>query len=169
MGRAATTVWLGLHVGDAFYGNIGSDERLDFTVVGPAVNEVSRIVSMCGSVDRDLLASAAFVATVPAAERARFASVGRFALRGVRRAEELLTLDEEEGGGCAIRNRMKYRDGANPVVFLKSRETSRNAGASSSTPSTSLIARAKIASPIKTCMTSKGSRPITSHRNSYGV
>src|SRR5207248_7832514 len=35
-----TQVYLGLHIGEVFYGNIGSDERLDFTVVGPAVNEV---------------------------------------------------------------------------------------------------------------------------------
>jgi adenylate cyclase len=95
-GRPVTTVRLGLHVGDVFYGNIGSNERLDFTVIGPAVNEVSRIVSMCRSVDRDLLASAEFVAATSAAERTRFASVGRFALRGVRRAQELFTLDWDE-------------------------------------------------------------------------
>jgi adenylate cyclase len=95
-GRAFTTVRLGLHVGDVFYGNIGSDERLDFTVVGPAVNEVSRIVSMCRSVDRDLLASEEFVAAAPPADQRRFASVGRFALRGVRRAQDLFTLDWEE-------------------------------------------------------------------------
>lgn len=95
-GRAITTVRLGLHVGEVFYGNIGSDERLDFTVVGPAVNEVSRIVSMCRSVDRDFLASAEFVAAAPEEERAKFASVGRFALRGVRRAEDLFTLPGAE-------------------------------------------------------------------------
>ena len=53
-------VRLGLHIGEVFYGNIGSNERLDFTVVGPAVYDVSRVVSMCRSVDRDLLASAEF-------------------------------------------------------------------------------------------------------------
>ena len=100
-GRPVTVVRLGLHVGDVFYGNIGSNERLDFTVVGPAVNEVSRIVSMCRSVDRDLLASAEFVAATPAADQARFASVGRFALRGVRRAQELFTLDWAEELGSA--------------------------------------------------------------------
>jgi class 3 adenylate cyclase len=42
-------MYLGLHVGEIFYGNIGSEERLDFTVVRPAVNEVSRIASMCRS------------------------------------------------------------------------------------------------------------------------
>jgi adenylate cyclase len=98
-GRPVTGVRLGLHVGDVFYGNIGSDERLDFTVVGPAVNEVSRIVSLCRSVDRDVLASAAFVAAAPAAEQLRFASVGRFALRGVRRAQELFAPDWDEERG----------------------------------------------------------------------
>jgi adenylate cyclase len=93
-----TTVRLGLHIGQVLYGNIGSEERLDFTVVGPAVNEVSRVVSMCRSIDRDLLASAQFVAVTPAADRARFASGGRFALRGVRRTQELFTLDWEERG-----------------------------------------------------------------------
>ena len=46
------SVYLGLHIGEVFYGNIGSVDRLDFTVVGPAVNETSRIASMCRSVDR---------------------------------------------------------------------------------------------------------------------
>ena len=46
-GRPTTSAYVGLHVGEVFYGNIGSEDRLDFTVVGPAVNEVSRIASMC--------------------------------------------------------------------------------------------------------------------------
>jgi len=57
-----TEVYLGLHVGEVFYGNIGSLERLDFTVVGPAVNEVNRIAAMCRTVERDALLSAALVA-----------------------------------------------------------------------------------------------------------
>src|SRR5438105_8958561 len=56
-GVAVTTAHVGLHVGEVFYGNIGSEDRLDFTVVGPAVNEVSRIASMCRAVDRELLTS----------------------------------------------------------------------------------------------------------------
>ncbi|MEO7435145.1 MAG: adenylate/guanylate cyclase domain-containing protein, partial [Candidatus Binatia bacterium] len=92
-GRPTTSVYLGLHVGDVFYGNIGSDDRLDFTVVGPAVNEVSRIASMCRSVDRSVVLSADFAAATSATERANLVSVGRFALRGVGRAQELFTLD----------------------------------------------------------------------------
>ena len=94
-GQPTTSVYLGLHVGDVFYGNIGSDERLDFTVIGPAVNEVNRIASMCRSVDRHVVMSSDFAAAVPDAERVRLVSVGRFALRGVGRAQELFTIDPE--------------------------------------------------------------------------
>ncbi|HEY5741752.1 MAG TPA: adenylate/guanylate cyclase domain-containing protein [Terrimicrobiaceae bacterium] len=92
-GRPVSTVYLGLHIGDVFFGNIGSNERLDFTVVGPAVNEVSRIASMCRSVDRPILMSSEFAAATPQPERENLVSVGRYALRGVSRAQELFTLD----------------------------------------------------------------------------
>src|SRR5947208_6133673 len=88
-----TEVYLGLHVGDVFYGNIGSDERLDFTVVGPAVNEVARIAAMCRSVERGVLLSQAFAEAMDRLERGRPVSVGRYALRGVEHPQELFTLD----------------------------------------------------------------------------
>ena len=94
-GRAVAGVNLGLHIGDVFYGNIGSTTRLDFTVVGPAVNEVSRIVALCRSVDRTILLSSEFFAATPEPERSRLVSVGRFALRGVSRAQYLYTIDPE--------------------------------------------------------------------------
>ncbi len=93
-GLPATDMYLGLHLGVVFYGNIGSKERLDFTVVGPAVNEVARIAAMCRSVDQPILFSSAFTASV-AEDRRRFASVGRFALRGVGKPQELFTLDAD--------------------------------------------------------------------------
>jgi adenylate cyclase len=92
-GLPVTSVYVGLHIGEVHYGNIGSDDRLDFTVVGPAVNEVSRIASMCRSVDRSLLVSSEFHAATPERDRAALVCVGRFALRGVGRAQELFTLD----------------------------------------------------------------------------
>ena len=92
-GRPTTSVYVGLHVGEVFYGNIGSVDRLDFTVVGPAVNETSRIASMCRSVDRPVLISSAFSEALPAYKRRDLVSVGRFALRGVGRAQDLFTLD----------------------------------------------------------------------------
>jgi adenylate cyclase len=88
-----TQVYLGLHVGEVFYGNIGSDERLDFTVVGPAVNEVARIAAMCRSVERNVLLSQAFADAMARLERGRLISVGRYALRGVEHPQELFTLD----------------------------------------------------------------------------
>jgi adenylate cyclase len=94
-GRPTTTAYVGLHVGEVFYGNIGSEDRLDFTVVGPAVNEVSRIASMCSSVDRELLTSSAFRAGLDAAGRNYLVSTGRFALRGISRAQDLYTLDPD--------------------------------------------------------------------------
>lgn len=92
-GRPTTDVYLGLHIGDVFYGNIGSQERLDFTVIGPAVNEVSRIASMCRSVDFNVLISSEFAATIPDEERSVLACIGRYALRGVKRAQALYTLE----------------------------------------------------------------------------
>ena len=91
-GLPKTTAYLGLHIGDVFYGNIGSQDRLDFTVVGPAVNEVSRIAAMCGSVEQEVLVSTAFRAAVAPEDRADFVSVGRYALRGVARPQELYTI-----------------------------------------------------------------------------
>ena len=91
-GRPVTEVYLGLHIGDVFYGNIGSLDRLDFTVIGPAVNEVSRIASLCRSVDRNVLMSSNFVQASPQPQRNDLVSVGRYALRGVNRAQELFTL-----------------------------------------------------------------------------
>jgi adenylate cyclase len=93
--RPITSAYVGLHVGEVFYGNIGSEDRLDFTVVGPAVNEVSRIASMCRSVDRELLASAEFRTGLDAAGRGYLVSTGRFALRGIGRAQDLYTLDPD--------------------------------------------------------------------------
>jgi adenylate cyclase len=93
-GLPSTDMYLGLHLGVVFYGNIGSTERLDFTVVGPAVNEVARIAAMCRSVDQPVLISSAFTSSVADGLR-RFASVGRFALRGVGQPQELFTLDVE--------------------------------------------------------------------------
>jgi adenylate cyclase len=94
-GRPTTTAYVGLHIGEVFYGNIGSEDRLDFTVVGPAVNEVSRIASMCNSVDRELLISSAFGKGLDAEGRKYLVSTGRFALRGISRAQDLYTLDPD--------------------------------------------------------------------------
>lgn len=94
-GQPVSSIYLGLHIGDVFYGNIGSKDRLDFTVVGQAVNEASRIASMCRSADRDVLVSSDFRKALPAPEQGRLVSIGRYALKGVSRPQELFTLDQE--------------------------------------------------------------------------
>jgi adenylate cyclase len=76
---------LALHVGDVLYGNIGSDTRLDFTVIGPAVNLTARIESMCRQLGRPLLLSADFVKAAAIAAL----SLGAFPLRGVGVEQEI--------------------------------------------------------------------------------
>lgn len=80
---------LALHLGEVTYGNIGASDRLDFTVIGPAVNEVTRVEELCRELDRPLLASASFAAS---ADDGRLISLGRFRLRGVPEPRELFTL-----------------------------------------------------------------------------
>src|ERR1700719_4082659 len=58
-GPPGTDMYLCLFVGKLLYFDIGSRERLDFTVIGPAVNEASRIAAMCRSLDQPVLMSAA--------------------------------------------------------------------------------------------------------------
>lgn len=50
---------IGIHHGDVMFGNIGAKERLDFSVIGPAVNMASRLQDLTKELDVDLLISAA--------------------------------------------------------------------------------------------------------------
>jgi len=59
MGKPIATVDLALHLGEVLYGNVGAIDRLDFTVIGPAVNEVARIETLCEPLGRKVLVSAA--------------------------------------------------------------------------------------------------------------
>jgi adenylate cyclase len=73
---------IALHVGEVLYGNVGAADRLDFTVIGPAVNEAARIEKQCDALGRNILASERFAR---AADRCggRLAPLGLHALRGV--------------------------------------------------------------------------------------
>jgi adenylate cyclase len=93
-GLPTTGIYVAVHIGEVFYGNIGSTDRLDFTVIGPAVNELTRIAGMSRSLDQDIVLSATFAAAA-GANRDRLVSLGRYALRGVSRPQELFTLDRE--------------------------------------------------------------------------
>jgi adenylate cyclase len=59
-GRAPLNYGTGVHVGDVMYGNIGSRTRLDFTVIGPAVNMASRLETLTKQLGRPVLLSRAF-------------------------------------------------------------------------------------------------------------
>lgn len=80
---------IALHVGEVMYGNIGARERLDFTVIGAAVNEVCRVESLCKSLGVPLLSTAAFVGMCP---DPGWRSLGRHELRGVSEPQELYTV-----------------------------------------------------------------------------
>ncbi len=82
---------LALHMGEVLYGNVGSSERLEFTIIGPAVNETARIEAMCQTLDTNLLISEAFADSAVHCG-ARLESLGVHPLRGVKREQELFTL-----------------------------------------------------------------------------
>lgn len=89
-GLPVTEPYIGLTVGEVFYGNIGARERLDFTVVGPAVNEASRIAAMSRSLERQLVVSQNFSECIDVTDE--LVSLGRYMLRGIARPIELLTV-----------------------------------------------------------------------------
>jgi len=78
---------IGLHIGEVTYGNIGTEDRLDFTVIGPAVNRASRLQALTKEAHVSILASAEFNANCPRPLR----SVGRFAVRGIDEMQEVFT------------------------------------------------------------------------------
>jgi adenylate cyclase len=79
---------IGLHVGDVTYGNIGTAERLEFTVIGAAANLASRIEGMTRTLHVPIVMSSEFAAEYPGEVR----SLGRHTLRGLDGRRELYTL-----------------------------------------------------------------------------
>jgi|DewCreStandDraft_4_1066084.scaffolds.fasta_scaffold00417_46 adenylate cyclase len=82
---------LALHVGDVMYGNIGTPTRLDFTVIGPAVNVAARLQQLAKELDRDVVLSGPFAAMC-ACDAEFLEPLGRFPLRGVPEPVEVLAL-----------------------------------------------------------------------------
>jgi len=91
-GVPVASVDLALHIGEVLYGNVGASDRLDFTIIGPAVNEAARIEALCEPLGRSVLISPEFAA---AAEGSgwRLEPLGLHTLRGVREPKEIFAVD----------------------------------------------------------------------------
>ncbi len=77
-----------VHVGEVMYGNIGAADRLDFTVIGPAVNLVSRLEQLSAELEQAVVVST----PVMRASRREFRSLGRHRLKGIAEPQEAFTL-----------------------------------------------------------------------------
>ena len=90
-GKETLDFGVAIHMGEVLYGNIGTRERLDFTVVGSAVNEASRIEGLCRPLGRHVLVSS-IVHEAAAMANGALQSLGVHALRGILEPQELFTI-----------------------------------------------------------------------------
>lgn len=86
-GETPLAFGIALHVGDVMYGNIGAERRLDFTVIGPAVNLTARLESLSRELGHSIVISADFARHVDT----KLHSMGFHELRGVRGRQEVFT------------------------------------------------------------------------------
>jgi len=90
-GEPSLKMVIALHFGTVIYGNIGAADRLDFTVIGPAVNLLSRIEAVAKSLDLHLVVSDDFARI--SGEKLR--SLGVHQLRGLDQPHELFISAEQ--------------------------------------------------------------------------
>ena len=88
-GWLALDYGLALHVGEVTYGNIGTRDCLEFTVVGDSANYAARLESLCKTLGQPILASAEFAQHFPD----RFESLGRHSMRGIEEEQEIFALN----------------------------------------------------------------------------
>ncbi len=130
-------VGIALHLGEVVYRNIGAANRLDFTVIGAAVNEAARIQELCRSLGERILVSAGFSCGC-ASER--LVSLGRHRLRGLEEPREIFTLPS---------GRPPRADGAGRKRVSETRATAPPAGQSPSSKKTTRLSRSRGASTTR--------------------
>lgn len=81
---------LALHVGEVMFGNIGASARLDFTVIGPAVNHAARLEKLCAQLDRPVVLSHALAALLPGHD---IVPLGRHALKDIDQPQPVYGLE----------------------------------------------------------------------------
>jgi adenylate cyclase len=86
-GKPVIGYGIALHLGEVYYGNIGAPGRLDFTVIGPAVNQASRLEKLSAELGRTIVTSARFAAAAPQ----HLESLGVHQLRGASEPQELFS------------------------------------------------------------------------------
>lgn len=91
--QAPVRFGLALHVGTVMYGNIGGENRLDFTCIGPAVNLAARLEKLTGRLGRTILVSSEFARAC----EAPFVSVGEFELAGFAHPQAVFGVPDEIG------------------------------------------------------------------------
>lgn len=84
-GMAVIECGLALHLGEVHYGNIGAPDRLDFTVIGPAVNHAARLEKLGSQLGHSIVASASVAAAAPGS----WFTLGAHELRGVAEPQEI--------------------------------------------------------------------------------
>jgi adenylate cyclase len=85
---------LALHVGEVMFGNIGASARLDFTVIGPAVNHAARLEKLCAPLNRQIVLSSALAALLPERD---VVPLGRHALKDIDEPQPIYGLSAAPG------------------------------------------------------------------------
>jgi adenylate cyclase len=83
---------IALHLGEVIYGNVGVPERLQFTLVGPAVNVVVRVQDLTKVLGSPLLATGPFAAAAPGSSTTPWRALGEHVLRGFEAPMPILTI-----------------------------------------------------------------------------
>lgn len=82
---------VGLNVGEVVYGNVGAPDRLDFTVMGPAVNRTARLESLTKELDRNILFSKEFAELIDDPVQ----SFGEHKMKGIAEPQAVFALESE--------------------------------------------------------------------------